>query len=82
MIMGSIDGKDAASDAVRAAVRTRLLSGLSLQHTYECYWGGGGGGKLMLVKKPVEVSVCSQGARNDTHILDRAVGGGGVWEGG
>lgn len=86
-VMCSIDASTELGDHVRANVLNRQLPDLSLSHSYEMFLDGSN--KVALVKSPIEVSVCSMGARegvckkavipgnmtlrSGTHILDRAI---------
>jgi len=60
-VLCSIDQKTDLADHVRQNVLNRQLPDLSLSHSYEMFLDGNN--KVALVKSPIEVSVCSMGAR-------------------
>lgn len=69
-VMCSIDQQNELADHVREQVLSRQLPDLSLSHSYEMFMTDD---KVALLKSPIEVSVCSMGAREGTHIIDRAI---------
>jgi hypothetical protein len=69
-VMCSIDQQNELADHVREQVLNRQLPDLSLSHSYEMFMTDD---RVALLKSPIEVSVCSMGAREGTHIIDRAI---------
>lgn len=64
-VMCSIDQQNDLADHVREQVLNRQLPDLSLSHSYEVFMTDD---KVALLKSPIEVSVCSMGARDGERV--------------
>ena len=77
MIMGKISGSNFTSELACNGLEGGWLADVSLQHSYSIYslpGKAGNDGSLLLSKRPVEVSLCAEGARDSTHVITHACG--------
>lgn len=77
MIMGKISGSNFTSELACNGLEGGWLADVSLQHSYSIYslpGEAGNDGSLLLSKRPVEVSLCAEGARDSTHVITHACG--------
>lgn len=77
-VMGEIKGNTDTINKIKHAVVNKTMRGLSLSHSYELLIERppseteGVGSRLILVKTPLEVSLCDAPARPDAWVKDRA----------
>jgi hypothetical protein len=73
MILGRVHGSNFSSQLACEGLDNGWLADVSLQHSYTLYSMPGEGG-LVLSKRPIEVSLCAEGAREGSHVLTHACG--------